>query len=856
MTGKNILVVHNCENLSSARRSTLDFIQCFERYAPENEYLYHRIQHPVTPIIRSMDWDAVIFESTALGVVTIRPKERFQRLRESWNFLRTSRAVKIVFPQDDASHGWMLDYWFHWMGVDAVFTVRPEKKDLIYPLTTRRADFISTVAGFIDDASADRLSALGRPFHERAIVFGQRFTLYPAWGGRFARRKGDAALRIRDECERRGIRHDISADRADVFLGDDWYRFLGQCRFVVGAEGGHSIWDPYGAIQDAVTDYTTRFPNASFEEIEDAHFYGLDGLELFPGFPPRILESALLGCGQVLMEGRYRDFIKPGVHYIPVKEDFSNLNDVFSAIENAERMQSMIAVARRDLVETKTFRFSRLVSEVMEYIDRHLRPGDIPRPTAPVARAALLERYFWELHAAIMSVGVEQEKLYEPYLTDWVRQQISGQITDQRIRAQFVIDGVEHSVGRKTEAKESLARPGTASLIRDAWMPDGKSRSYRMCTTCVMDTTDPEITFDEEGRCSYCTGFDEKIRPFWKPTPEGRQELETILANIREYGRGKPYDCIIGLSGGVDSSYVAVKVVEWGLRPLVVHVDAGWNSELAVRNIEQIVTRLGLDLITHVVDWEDMKELQLAFLRSNLANQDIPQDHAFFAALYSYAVKSNIRYVISGTNLATESILPQAWGYDAMDARHLKAVHRRFGTKPLKKFPIISFFQYYFYFPRIRQMRVVAPLDYIPYNKEEAIDFLERNFGWRYYGGKHYESRWTRFYQAHYLPAKFGYDKRKAHLSSLVVAGQMTREVALRELENPLYRDNELAEDTAFVAKKLGLSVDELEDFIRQPPRYYDEFPTNRMQLKVGLKALALINIGLAFGKRLIGKSN
>src|SRR5262245_24391933 len=176
-----------------------------------------------------------------------------------------------------------------------------------------------------------------------------------------------------------------------------------------------------------------------------------------------------------------------------------------------------------------------------------------------------------------------------------------------------------------------------------------------------------------------------------------------------------------------------------------------------------------------------MKELQLAFLRSNLANQDIPQDHAFFAALYGYAVRSKIKYVISGTNFATESILPKAWGYDAMDARHLKAVHRRFGTQPLRKFPIISFFQYYVYFPRVRQMRVISPLNYIPYNKEEAIDFLEKNFGWRYYEGKHYESRWTQFYQAYFLPAKFGYDKRKAHLSSLIVAGQMTRNAALQE---------------------------------------------------------------------------
>lgn len=342
-----------------------------------------------------------------------------------------------------------------------------------------------------------------------------------------------------------------------------------------------------------------------------------------------------------------------------------------------------------------------------------------------------------------------------------------------------------------------------------------------------MDTTDPDITFDDAGRCSYCTGFDKQIRPYWKPDAKGARELASIVARIKHEGQGKQYDCIIGISGGVDSSYLAAKVVEWGLRPLAVHVDAGWNSELAVKNIDQIVTKLGIDLVTHVVDWENMKELHLAFLRSQVANQDIPQDHAYFAALYHYATQAKIRYVISGTNFATESILPQAWGYDAMDATHVKAIHKRFGTRKLDQFPIISFFDYFIRYPKLLGMQVVDPLNYMLYDKAAAIDYLEREFGWRYYGGKHYESRWTRFFQGHYLPKKFGYDKRKAHLASLVVAGQMTREQALAELEKPLYTDNELAEDKAFVAKKLGLSVGELEAFIDAPPRHYSEYPTH-----------------------------
>jgi N-acetyl sugar amidotransferase len=315
---------------------------------------------------------------------------------------------------------------------------------------------------------------------------------------------------------------------------------------------------------------------------------------------------------------------------------------------------------------------------------------------------------------------------------------------------------------------------------------------------------------------------------------------------VKAYGKGKPYDSIIGLSGGVDSSYLAVKVGEWGLRPLAVHVDAGWNSELAVKNIDQIITKVGLDLHTHVVDWEEMRDLQLAFLRSNLANQDVPQDHAFFAALYNYAVKNKIKYVISGANHATESILAVSWGYSAMDIRHLRAIHARFGSHKLKTFPLVSFFKYHVYYPDIRKMTVLAPLNYIDYRKEDAIDHLEKNYGWRYYGGKHYESRWTRFFQTYYLPTKFGYDKRKAHLASMIVAGEITRDQALRELEKPLYSDNELAEDKAFIAKKLGISVTELEDLVAQPPRHYSEFPNNEARARRLTTRRAVVRSGVA----------
>ena len=377
-----------------------------------------------------------------------------------------------------------------------------------------------------------------------------------------------------------------------------------------------------------------------------------------------------------------------------------------------------------------------------------------------------------------------------------------------------------------------------------AFVPRG--RPYQVCTRCVMDTTDPEIEFDEQGVCNHCHRFDTVIKPAWPSFGDGDPaKLEEMIRTVKAYGKGKRYDCIIGLSGGIDSSYIAVKVAEWGLRPLVVHVDAGWNSELAVMNIEQICRRLGFDLVTHVVDWEEMRDMQLAFLRSNLANQDVPQDHAFFAALYGYAEKAGIKYVINGSNFATESILPATWGYDAMDATHVKSIHARFGSRPRGDFPVVSFFDLYAKYPYILKMEVLRPLNLLPYNKEEAIRILEKDYGWRYYGGKHYESRWTRFFQAYYLPYKFGYDKRKAHLSSLVVSGQMSRADALEALKAPLYDPKLLAEDKLFIAKKLGLSLAEFETLVDQPAHHFSEFPNSQRKRRLALLAYRSIKKGL-----------
>lgn len=340
-----------------------------------------------------------------------------------------------------------------------------------------------------------------------------------------------------------------------------------------------------------------------------------------------------------------------------------------------------------------------------------------------------------------------------------------------------------------------------------------------------MDTSDPEITFDEMGVCIHCRNFEAKIAPNWHPNAKGRAMLETLVAEVRERGKGKDYDCILGLSGGVDSSYLAIKVKELGLRPLVMHVDAGWNSELAVGNIEKIVKYCGYELHTHVIHWEEMRDLQLAYLRAGISNQDVPQDHAFFASLYHFATSNEISMVLSGGNIATESIFPDAWHGSAMDAINLHAIHRRFGGRPLKHYKTISFAQYYFWYPFLKKLKTIRPLDYMPYDRNEAVVELERLVGWRSYGRKHGESLFTRFFQNYYLPTRFGYDKRRPHLSSMIVSGQMSRDEANTALREPLYSEEELRTDIAYFCKKVGISQSEFEELMVQPRRHYTDFP-------------------------------
>lgn len=359
-----------------------------------------------------------------------------------------------------------------------------------------------------------------------------------------------------------------------------------------------------------------------------------------------------------------------------------------------------------------------------------------------------------------------------------------------------------------------------------------------------MDTTAEEITFDQNRVCNFCRMFDTEIKPKWIPNNGGKDKLKEILNTVKEAGRNREHDCIIGLSGGTDSSYVTyLAKKEWKLRPLVFHVDAGWNTEVATKNIENLVKKLDIDLFTYVVDWEEMRDLQLAFLKSGVVSQDIPQDHVFCATLYKYISQYNIKYVLTGYNYATESVLPSSWAYNSFDRTHVRGIHKRFGTIKLKTYPTISLLQRYIYYPFVRGVKIIRPLNYIPYTKNEALKTLEEGVGWRDYGTKHGESVFTKFFQTCLLPKRFGYDKRKAHLSSLILSGQVTREEALKELQHQPCEEREAEELKIYVSKKLGISVKDMDNYSTLPKKTYRDFPNEYYLLKL-----------FKFADRLIGR--
>lgn len=350
---------------------------------------------------------------------------------------------------------------------------------------------------------------------------------------------------------------------------------------------------------------------------------------------------------------------------------------------------------------------------------------------------------------------------------------------------------------------------------------------YQICTKCIMDTTDPEISFDQNGVCNHCLHYQRQVKERIFTGETGQQKLNRIVNQIKTAGKNKKYDCIIGVSGGVDSTFAAYTAKRLGLRPLAVHLDNGWNSEIASHNMEKTMDKLGIDLYIHKVDWNEFKDLQLAFLKASVPDAEMPTDHALPAFLYQFAIQHGVRFIITGVNVATEGHLPMNWSYGHSDWKYIKSIHRRFGNVQQVNYPHYSPLTrlYYIFLKRIRIIRI---LDYDNYVKKDTMEILKRELGWEYYGGKHYESIYTRFLQAYILPRKFNIDKRLSHLSTLICAGEITRAEALEELSHKPYPTEEMERnDKEYVLQKLGLTEEEFERIMSLPKRTFRDFPSN-----------------------------
>lgn len=367
----------------------------------------------------------------------------------------------------------------------------------------------------------------------------------------------------------------------------------------------------------------------------------------------------------------------------------------------------------------------------------------------------------------------------------------------------------------------------------------------KICCNCVMDTSDPNISFDENGVCNHCRNFNENIRPLLENYNKRILVLEKEIDKIKIKNKKKEFDCIIGLSGGVDSSYLLhLAVKKFNLRPLVFHVDAGWNSSIAVSNIEKMIVKLNLTLQTNVVYWPEMRDLQLSFFRAQVPHLDTPQDHAFFASTYNYAVKYKINNILNGGNFSSEGVRePLDWHYHASDLYHLKDIHSKFGTKQLRKFPLCGIFKYKIFYRYFKNIKVLQPLNYINYNKKNAIDLLKKEYEWEEYSHKHYESRFTKFYEGYWLLKKFGFDKRKAHYSSLILSKQMKREDALKKLNYDPINNNDIKKELQYVANKLNISQSELESFFKGKNKSFRDYKSNFKIINFFTKILTILGI-------------
>ena len=369
------------------------------------------------------------------------------------------------------------------------------------------------------------------------------------------------------------------------------------------------------------------------------------------------------------------------------------------------------------------------------------------------------------------------------------------------------------------------------------------TQPYQICTKTVMDSSFPGIRFDSQGISNHYYDFINIVRPNWYPDEIGRLKLERLVSKIKEAGKGNDFDCLLGLSGGLDSSFMLhTLVTKFGLRPLVFHVDGGWNSEEAVHNIHVLIDKLGLDLYTEVINWEEMRDFQLAFIKSGLPNIDIPQDHAFIATLYKFAEQYGIKYIINGGNISTECVMtPLTYYYWGTDMMHIRDIINKFGTIPMESYPFSSLFRHKIYLPYFKGVKVVKPLNFISFKKTEAVDILVQQYGWKPFIQKHFESRFTRFLEEYWLPSRFGFDIRRSQFSSLILTEQLSRDEALHNLEKPPYEYDAILQDFEYIATKLGISVNELNQYHQMPKKFYWNYKNNSFMIGILSKLAAFL---------------
>jgi N-acetyl sugar amidotransferase len=360
-----------------------------------------------------------------------------------------------------------------------------------------------------------------------------------------------------------------------------------------------------------------------------------------------------------------------------------------------------------------------------------------------------------------------------------------------------------------------------------------------------MDTSDAAISFDENGVCDHCNGFHADVLPNWHTDERGRRELEGMVAKIKREGQGREFDCILGLSGGLDSSFMLhVLVSEFGLRPLVFHVDGGWNTDSAVHNIQVLIEKMGLDLYTEVINWEDMRDFQLAFFKAGVPHIDIPQDHAFIATLYHFANKHNVKYIMNGGNFCTECVRnPLDWHYYGTDMTHIRDIRSQFCTRELKSYPFSSIFYHKLYLRYFKGVKVVKPLNLISYTKKYAENILASTYGWKPFTQKHFESRFTKFHEGYWQPTRFGIDCRRVQLSSLILTGQMTRDEAIAIMEKPAYDPKTIDDEFEYIATKLGISVQELRAYHEMPRKTYRDYKNQLWIFDLGAKVLKMLGV-------------